>query len=176
MISVVIPILNEEPSISPLSEKLTTALSSLGQEYEVIFVNDGSTDGTRARLREISLKDRHFKAVHFRRKSGQTAAMTAGFDHAQGDIIITMDGDLQNDPSDIGKLLAKLDEGYDLVSGWRVDRQDHLGRQAARILEDVALVVAQPVLQNDRPVEHGALEERQPGIVRVKADAFPGMV
>ena len=125
MISVVIPLFNEEPSVLPLAERLVAALDTIARTYEVIFVNDGSTDGTRARLREICLKDQHFKAVHLRRKSGQTAAMTAGFDHASGEVIVTMDGDLQNDPADIGKLLAKLDEGYDLVSGWRLDRQDH---------------------------------------------------
>lgn len=122
MISVVIPVLNEQSNVPLLVDKLTAALSG---DYEVIFVNDGSTDGTAQRLHEVCAHDRRFKAVHLRRNSGQTAAMTAGFDHARGEIIVAMDGDLQNDPADIGKLLAKLDEGYDLVSGWRVDRQDH---------------------------------------------------
>jgi glycosyltransferase involved in cell wall biosynthesis len=125
MISVVIPIFNEGQSIGALAEKLRAALDPLGQDYEVIFVNDGSTDATGPRLRELAAKNPRFKAVHFRRNSGQTAAMTAGFDHASGEIIIMMDGDLQNDPADIGKLLAKLEEGFDLVSGWRLDRQDH---------------------------------------------------
>ena len=125
MISVVIPIFNEAPNVPALGDKLAAALDSLGREHEVIFVNDGSTDETGKRIQELIAKDRRFKAVHFRRNSGQTAAMTAGFDHARGEIIVTMDGDLQNDPADIGALLAMLDEGYDLVSGWRRDRQDH---------------------------------------------------
>jgi glycosyltransferase involved in cell wall biosynthesis len=125
MISVVIPIFNEAQSVPALGEGLASALDALGREHEVIFVNDGSTDETGERLRELIAKDRRFKAVHFRRNSGQTAAMTAGFDHARGEIIVAMDGDLQNDPADIGALLVKLDEGYDLVSGWRRDRQDH---------------------------------------------------
>jgi glycosyltransferase involved in cell wall biosynthesis len=129
MISVVIPLFNEAPSVRPLAQKLVVALDKITHDYEVIFVNDGSTDGTRAHLRELCAKDQHFKAVHLRRKSGQTAAMTAGFDHAGGAVIVTMDGDLQNDPADIGKLLIKLEEGYDLVSGWRVDRRDHAIRR-----------------------------------------------
>lgn len=125
MISVVIPLRNEEQNVPPLAQKLTAALGTLGRDYEVIFINDGSTDGTAARVREACATDSRLKAIHFRRRFGQTAAMQAGFTHARGDIIIAMDGDLQNDPADIAKLLAKLDEGYDLVSGWRKDRQDH---------------------------------------------------
>ena len=125
MISVVIPIFNEAQSVQTLGEKLAAALDALHREHEVIFVNDGSTDETGQRIKELVAKDGRFKAVHFRRNSGQTAAMTAGFDHARGNVIVTMDGDLQNDPADIGALLAKLDTGYDLVSGWRQDRQDH---------------------------------------------------
>ncbi len=125
MISVVIPLRNEEQNVAPLAQKLTAALGTLGRDYEVIFINDGSTDGTAARVREACASDHRLKALHFRRRFGQTAAMQAGFTHARGDIIIAMDGDLQNDPADIAKLLAKLDEGYDLVSGWRKDRQDH---------------------------------------------------
>jgi glycosyltransferase involved in cell wall biosynthesis len=125
MISVVIPLRNEEQNVLPLATRLTAALGSVGRDYEVIFINDGSTDATATRLREICAADPRLKAIHFRRNCGQTAAMQAGFTHAQGGVIIAMDGDLQNDPADIGKLLAKLDEGYDLVSGWRKDRQDH---------------------------------------------------
>ena len=124
MISVVIPLKNEERNVPLLAEKLTKALNALARAYEVIFINDGSTDGTTARLREICSADHHLKAIHFRRNHGQTAAMQAGFHHASGAIIVAMDGDLQNDPADIGKVVAKLDEGYDLVSGWRKDRQD----------------------------------------------------
>ncbi|HEX2852218.1 MAG TPA: glycosyltransferase family 2 protein [Opitutaceae bacterium] len=125
MISVVIPLHNEEENVPLLAAKLTPALAALGREYEVIFINDGSHDGTAARLHEICRADSRLKAVHFRRNAGQTAAMQAGFSHAQGDVIVAMDGDLQNDPADIGKVITKLDEGYDLVSGWRKDRQDH---------------------------------------------------
>jgi glycosyltransferase involved in cell wall biosynthesis len=125
MISVVVPLKNEEQSVPLLAEKLTAALGALSRDYEVIFINDGSTDATAARLREICDRDQRLKAIHFRRNCGQTAAMQAGFNHATGNVIVAMDGDLQNDPADIGKVIAKLDEGYDLVSGWRKDRQDH---------------------------------------------------
>jgi glycosyltransferase involved in cell wall biosynthesis len=125
MISVVIPLRNEEQNIPILAAKLTTTLGAIGREYEVIFINDGSMDATGPRLREVCAADHRLKAIHFRRNSGQTAAMQAGFNHAAGNIIIAMDGDLQNDPADIPKLLSKLEEGYDLVSGWRKDRQDH---------------------------------------------------
>ena len=124
MISIVIPIYNEEKSLPILAEKLTAALAAMGREYEVIFINDGSTDGTLAQVRKACAGDPRLKAIHFRRNSGQTAAMQAGFSHAKGDVIVAMDGDLQNDPADIAKLIAKLDEGFDLVSGWRKDRQD----------------------------------------------------
>ena len=125
MISVVIPLHNEEANVPLLAAKLTPALVALGREYEVIFINDGSTDATAARVKEACAADPRLKAIHFRRNAGQTAAMQAGFTHARGDIIVAMDGDLQNDPADIGRVIAKLDEGYDLVSGWRKDRQDH---------------------------------------------------
>src|SRR5882672_7955613 len=121
MISVVIPLRNEEQNVPPLARQLTAALAALGRDYEVLFINDGSTDGTAARVREACAADPRLKAIHFRRRCGQTAAMQAGFNHATGSIIVAMDGDLQNDPADIPKLLTKLDEGYDLVSGWRKD-------------------------------------------------------
>lgn len=125
MISIVVPIHNEESNVAELARRLTGALSALNRDYEVLLINDGSTDGSLERLRAICAEDRRIKAIHFRRNHGQTAAMMAGFHHAGGDIIVAMDGDLQNDPADIATLLAKLDEGYDLVSGWRKDRQDH---------------------------------------------------
>jgi glycosyltransferase involved in cell wall biosynthesis len=125
MISVVIPLRNEESNVPILAGKLTESLGALGKDYEVLFINDGSTDGTASRIHEICAADKRFKAVHFRRNAGQTAAMQAGFTYAKGEVIVAMDGDLQNDPADIGKVIAKLDEGYDLVSGWRRDRQDH---------------------------------------------------
>ncbi|KPL89774.1 glycosyl transferase [Ardenticatena maritima] len=122
--SVVIPLYNEEESIPHLYEKLTEALEAYGKPYEVIIVDDGSTDGSYPLLRQIAEKDKRFKIVRLRRNFGQTAAFAAGFDHARGEVIITMDADLQNDPADIPKLMAKIEEGYDIVSGWRINRQD----------------------------------------------------
>jgi len=134
-LSIVIPLFNEAESIQPLYAKLTQTLGSLKLEYEIIFVNDGSTDDTYAALSRVAAQDSKAKVVNFRRNFGQTAAMAAGFDHARGRVIIPMDGDLQNDPVDIPLLLAKLEEGYDIVSGWRKDRQDKevLRKVASRI-------------------------------------------
>ncbi|PGH59163.1 glycosyltransferase family 2 protein (plasmid) [Azospirillum sp. A26] len=122
-VSVLIPVYNEEDNIAPLCGRLIPALDGLGRSFEVIFVNDGSTDGTEAELQRVA-SDSRIRVINFRRNVGQTAAMMAGIDHARGDVIVPMDGDLQNDPQDIAGLLAKLDEGYDVVSGWRADRQD----------------------------------------------------
>lgn len=125
MISVTIPIYNEEGNIPILYEKVTAALRDISRPWELIFVNDGSTDTSEDLLDEIAEKDPNVKVIHFRKNFGQTAAMMAGFNFAKGDIIIPMDGDLQNEPADIPQLLAKLEEGYDVVSGWRKDRQDN---------------------------------------------------
>ncbi|MGC8852016.1 MAG: glycosyltransferase family 2 protein [Hydrogenobacter sp.] len=122
MISVVIPAYNEEQNIPILYQKLTQVLE--GKDYEIIFVDDGSEDGTFNVLEEIANKDKRVKVIRFKRNYGQTSAMYAGFQHAKGDVIITMDADLQNDPEDIPALLEKLEEGYDIVSGWRKDRKD----------------------------------------------------
>jgi glycosyltransferase involved in cell wall biosynthesis len=124
MISVIIPIFNEEENIVPLYEKLTTVLTRLGKDYEVIFIDDGSSDDTLSSLRPICKKDRHIKFISFSRNFGQTSALSAGIDFSKGRIIIPMDGDLQNDPEDIPFLLQKIEEGYDVVSGWRKDRKD----------------------------------------------------
>jgi len=124
MISVVVPAYNEEDNIPVLYDKLKKVLDSLGEEYEILFVDDGSQDRTPEVLREIAKKDKRIKIIRFRRNYGQTAAMYAGFEYAHGDVIITMDADLQNDPEDIPMLLKKLEEGYDIVSGWRKDRKD----------------------------------------------------
>ncbi len=123
-LSIVIPVYNEEFNLSELYDRLKTVLVSLGLSYEILFVDDGSRDNSLKVLEEIAHKDPTLKVITFRRNFGQTAAMSAGFDLAQGDVVITMDSDLQNDPADIPKLLAKLAEGYDLVSGWRAKRQD----------------------------------------------------
>jgi len=123
-ISVVIPVYNEEENIPILYKELKEVLESLPYDYEVIFVNDGSRDRTGEVLEEIARKDGKVKVVEFARNYGQTSAMMAGMDIASGDVIITMDGDLQNDPKDIPRLLEKIKEGYDVVSGWRKNRKD----------------------------------------------------
>lgn len=123
-ISVIIPIFNERDNLRPLHAELTDAMARLGRGYEVIYVDDGSIDGSRDVLRRLHTEDPHVHVLAFRRNFGQTAALAAGFRHARGDIIVTLDGDLQNDPADIPMMVAKLEEGYDLVSGWRRDRKD----------------------------------------------------
>jgi len=125
MVSVTIPIYNECDSIRQLFEKLRVVLEREQLDWEVIFVNDGSSDGSDEVLDALASENPEVKVVHFRRNFGQTAAMMAGFNFASGDVIVPMDGDYQNDPEDIPKMLAKLDEGYDVVSGWRRDRQDN---------------------------------------------------
>jgi glycosyltransferase involved in cell wall biosynthesis len=125
MLSITVPIYNEQENIPILYERLVRELEALGRPFELILVNDGSSDGSEPALAALSAKDPRVKVVNFRRNFGQTAAMMAGIYFASGDIIVPMDGDLQNDPADIARLIAKLDEGYDVVSGWRKDRQDH---------------------------------------------------
>ena len=123
-LSVVIPLYNEEENVRRLYEYIKPVLESLENTYEIILVDDGSTDGTYSLLKEIQEKDPYVWVVRLRRNFGQSAGFSAGFDLAHGDVIVTMDGDLQNDARDIPKLLAKIGEGYDIVSGWRVERQD----------------------------------------------------
>lgn len=123
-VSVVVPIYNEVESLPHLIEAIATSLNSTGLSYELICVDDGSQDGSAELLKEQAIARPNLRAVLLRRNYGQTAAMAAGFNHAQGRAIVTLDGDLQNDPADIPMLLAKLEEGYDLVSGWRKNRQD----------------------------------------------------
>lgn len=123
-VSVVIPLLNEEENIRPLYAQLKPVLDGLKKSYEIIFIDDGSQDSTYSILQDLAENDPSVWIIRFRRRFGQTAAFSAGFDMARGDVIITMDGDLQNDAADIPKLLAKVDEGFDVVSGWRVNRQD----------------------------------------------------
>lgn len=123
-VSVVVPIYNEVESLPHLIEAIASALSPTGMHYELICVDDGSKDGSAELLKQLALTRPHLRAVILRRNYGQTAAMAAGFKHARGRTIVTLDGDLQNDPADIPMLIAKLDEGYDLVTGWRKNRQD----------------------------------------------------
>ena len=123
-ISVVVPLYNEEDNVQLLYEEIKGVLDTMAEQAEIVFVDDGSRDTTLAKLEVIQAGDDHVRVVSLRRNFGQTAAMTAGFDHARGGVIITMDGDLQNDPHDIPQLVGKLNEGYDVVTGWRYDRQD----------------------------------------------------
>src|SRR5215212_5724980 len=125
-ISVFLPVFNEEPNLLPLHAKLDESLKSLGRSAEIVYVDDGSTDGSLNILREIADLDPRVRVVALRRNYGQTAAMAAGIDAAKGKVLIPMDADLQNDPADITRLLQKLDEGYDVVSGWRKNRKDKM--------------------------------------------------
>jgi len=128
-LSVVVPVFNEAPNIRPLYEEIAAALGSVVDSYEIVLVDDGSTDGSFELMRELHQADPRVVVVQFRRNFGQSAAFAAGFDHAQGEIIVTMDADLQNDPADIPMLLEKLQEGYDVVSGWRQNRKDNIIRK-----------------------------------------------
>src|SRR6267142_2443645 len=126
MLSIVIPVHNEEPSLLPLYDRLTSVLESLQKPYEILFVDDASTDRSFELLANLVETDEHLKVIRLRRNFGQTAALSAGFHEAEGDVIIAMDGDLQHAPEEIPTLLAKLDDGYDIVSGWREQRVDNL--------------------------------------------------
>jgi glycosyltransferase involved in cell wall biosynthesis len=123
-LSIIVPLFNEEGNLLPLYNQLIAVLSRLGNTFEIIFINDGSTDGSSAVLCRLAEADPKVKVINLRRNFGQTAAMSAGFDHARGEIVVPMDADLQNDPADIPLLLEKLAEGYDVASGWRKDRKD----------------------------------------------------
>lgn len=123
-LSVVIPVFNEEESIPHLCERLHEVLSAMPFKHEVIIIDDGSTDNSWLKLKEYASKYPYFKLIRFRRNFGQTAALSAGFDFAQGEIIVTMDADLQNDPADIPRVVAEIESGYDVVSGWRQKRKD----------------------------------------------------
>lgn len=143
-VTVIVPIFDEEENVRPLLERLFAVLGTLKSDCEVIAINDGSRDGSMDRLREASEKYPTLRVVDFRRNHGQTAAMQAGIDFASGEIIIPIDADLQNDPEDIPRLLEKLEEGYDVVSGWRKDRKDaairrnFLSRQANRLISRIS--------------------------------------
>ena len=123
--SVVVPFFNEQENIPPLYMKLTEVMDAIGESYELVFVDDGSKDNSYKVLSEIYEHDRRVNIVRLRRNFGQTAALKAGFDYARGEVIISMDGDLQHDPEEIPRFLEKIEEGYDLVSGWRHHRTDH---------------------------------------------------
>lgn len=123
--SVVVPLFNEQENVPQLYVKIIDVMDSIGESYEIVFVDDGSKDGTFRLLSEISADDARVVVVRLRRNFGQTAALKAGFDHSRGEIIISMDGDLQHDPAEIPLFIEKIQEGFDIVSGWRVERTDH---------------------------------------------------
>jgi len=123
-VSIVVPLYNERENIAPLHDALLRAVANIDRRVEILLVNDGSADGTREAVNALAAKDPSIRALHFRRNFGQTAALQAGIEYARGEVVVMMDGDLQNDPEDIPALLAKLDEGYDVVSGWRQRRRD----------------------------------------------------
>ncbi len=125
LVSVIVPVFNEQDNIDPLHHELVSALSPLDREYEIIYVDDGSSDDSLIKLKDIAETGEGVTVVQLRRNFGQTAAMAAGIDNAKGEVLVFLDADLQNDPADIPILLAKLDEGFDVVSGWRKNRQDY---------------------------------------------------
>ncbi|MBV8216304.1 MAG: glycosyltransferase family 2 protein [Verrucomicrobia bacterium] len=128
-LSIIIPVLNEAGTLLQLIEGVRQEVHRLGRQWEIIFINDGSTDGTETILNGFAEQDNRIRVIHFRRNFGQTAAMMAGFNFAKGDILVPIDGDGQNDPADIAKMLDLLEQGFDVVSGWRKDRQDHFIRR-----------------------------------------------
>lgn len=128
-LSIIVPVLNEAASLPQLAQGLRQEISQLGRTWEIIFINDGSTDQSEGILNELADRDERIRVIHFRRNFGQTAAMMAGFDFAKGRVLIPIDGDGQNDPADIGNMLTMLEHGYDVVSGWRKDRQDNFIRR-----------------------------------------------
>jgi len=125
-LSIIVPLYNEEASVAPLYDAIVNAVQPLNIKFEILFVDDGSTDNTVPEAVKLAGKDERLRIIKFRRNYGQTPAMAAGIDHARGNILVTMDGDLQNDPGDIPNFLHKLQEGYDIVVGWRHKRQDKL--------------------------------------------------
>jgi len=137
--SIVIPFFNEEENVPLMVEKVADAMSKMDGSYEIIAIDDGSTDRTFEELKQQKLHTENLRIIKFRRNFGQTQAMQAGIDHARGDIIITMDGDLQNDPADIQRLLAKMQDGYDVVSGWRKKRKDSILRCIPSIVANFLL-------------------------------------
>lgn len=140
LVSVVIPVYNEKENIQRLNASLLGVLKTLDRPFEIIYVDDGSSDGTFSILQNICAESHYVKAIRFRRNFGQTAAMAAGFEYAKGATIVAMDGDMQNDPADIPRLLAKLEEGYDVVNGWRKDRKDKfLSRRIPSIIANIII-------------------------------------
>jgi glycosyltransferase involved in cell wall biosynthesis len=149
-LSVVVPVFNEGPNIEPLYRELTDTLAAWGRPYEIIVIDDGSTDTTFAELERLHRSDAHLRVIQFRRNFGQTAAFAAGFAAARGQLIVTSDGDLQNDPQDIPRLVARIDEGFDVVCGWRKDRKDpFINRRLPSMLANKLISWATGVHLND---------------------------
>jgi glycosyltransferase involved in cell wall biosynthesis len=148
-LSVIAPVYNEAPNIQPLYEQITAALDGIVEDYEIVLVDDGSSDGSFERMEALSRSDPRLKVIQFRRNFGQSAAFAAGFDYARGDVIVTLDADLQNDPADIPLLLAKLDEGYDVVAGWRQNRKDNLVRKIPSFLANRLIARTTGVMLHD---------------------------
>lgn len=143
-LSVVIPCFNEEDSILPLAQSLREVLVPLGRRFEILFVDDGSTDATARRIEEVLALDARVRAVHLAENAGQTAALCAGIDHARGRYVVALDADLQNDPADIPAIVAELDAGNDVVSGWRRDRKDRFlsRRLPSRVANAILSIVS----------------------------------
>jgi glycosyltransferase involved in cell wall biosynthesis len=149
-LSVVIPIRNESPNLRQLHHELTETLSAWGRPYEILLIDDGSTDDSFKVMTELHARDPHVKVIRFRRNFGQTAAFSAGFAQARGRVIVTSDGDLQNNPTDIPKMVARLDDGYDIVCGWRRDRKDKLfTRRVPSMIANKVISIATGVALHD---------------------------
>src|SRR4026207_324567 len=164
-ISVVIPVRNEAPNVAELHQELTDVLRSFGRPYEILAIDDGSTDDTFARLASIHRTDPRLKVIRFRRNFGQTAAFAAGFAHARGRYIVTSDGDLQNDPGDIPGMIEIAEQGPDIVAGWRKDRKDpFINRRLPSMIANAVISYATGVKLHDygcalEGVLAGAVEE-----------------
>ena len=177
ILSIVVPVYNEEENVRLLFEKIQAVCETIGETYEVLFVDDGSHDETFAVLSELSKQKPELKVIRFKKNAGQTAAMAAGFEFAQGQRIISMDGDLQNDPADIPKLLKKLNEGYDLVCGWRKERQDKfLTRRVPSIVANwiIGKVTGVPIHDNGCSLKaYRASVIKQVPLYRENAPIYP---
>lgn len=150
LLSIVLPLLNEEENIHLLYDEIKQAIEPMEEDHEIIFVDDGSTDKSLELLQDIQKKDDSVVVVSFRKNFGQTAAMSAGFDYASGDVIVTMDADLQNDPNDIPMMIEKMKEGYDVVTGWRFDRKDKfISRRLPSIIANKIISVTTGVNLHD---------------------------
>ena len=148
-LSVVVPLFNEAQNLTDLHRQLSEALTGFGRPYEILLVDDGSQDDSASRLAALERSDRRVRVLRLRRNFGQTAAFSAGFDHARGEVVVTSDGDLQNDPADIPALVAKLEEGYDMVCGWRRQRHDPLSKRIPSFFANHLISWATGVRLND---------------------------